>query len=170
MNPNRKMEEALSLEDVRSRFSYDPETGEITRIKGKTDFIGKRAGSLRPNGYRFVQIKRRFYAEHRLVWFYVHGCWPTNYIDHINRNRSDNRIENLRECTKQQNSSNKKQNRGSASGLVGVKYRSDRGKWRADITVGGKRHYLGLHSTKEAAFCAYELAARKMLGEFYANA
>ena len=68
--------------------------------------MGEPAGTLNSDGYRAININKKIYMEHRLVWFYVTGEWPTNVIDHINRNRADNRLENLRDVSRQENSLN----------------------------------------------------------------
>jgi hypothetical protein len=88
----------LTQEMLRKVIHYDPATGQFTWLKiGNTNgFAGKVAGSLDQQGYRRISVYSRFYKAHRLAWLYIHGVWPEPEIDHINRIRDDNRIENLR--------------------------------------------------------------------------
>ncbi|HEY7297856.1 MAG TPA: HNH endonuclease [Xanthobacteraceae bacterium] len=123
---------------------------------------GAQAGYSRVDGYVRIQIDGAIYAAHRLAWLYVHGKHPTAEIDHRNGNPADNRIANLRECSRWQNA----RNRGgrSPSGFKGVS--ADRSKWRARIKVDGRIINLGLFSTPKLAADAYDRAALLYHGEF----
>jgi hypothetical protein len=94
---------------LRALLDYDPDTGVFTWRNPRTYWhkVGDVAGSVNGRGYRILGICGRYYAEHRLAWFYVHGAWPTHTIDHINRVRTDNRIANLRDVTMRENNLNK---------------------------------------------------------------
>jgi hypothetical protein len=88
----------LTAERLRKRLRYDAETGLFTRRVGSGHaHAGDMAGSVHSTGYVRICIDGGRYTAHRLAWLYVHGVWPSGQIDHINRNRSDNRIANLRE-------------------------------------------------------------------------
>jgi HNH endonuclease len=88
----------LTAERLRERLHYDAETGVFTRRVGSSNArAGDVAGSVHSTGYVRISIDGGKYTAHCLAWFYVHGVWPSDQIDHINRNRSDNRIANLRE-------------------------------------------------------------------------
>lgn len=92
--------ERISYEDFSSRFTY--RDGEILRVgKGK-----KKTGSVKSNGYHRIHIDRQHYLTHHLVWFWHHRTWPEQ-LDHIDRNRLNNRIENLRECSVAENLANR---------------------------------------------------------------
>ena len=119
MKNGRKSE--LTAEDVRRELNYDPETGEFTR---KTSFfktrIGERAGSIsKSTGYVVIAVCGAQYLAHRLAWLYVYGCWPSLHIDHINGEKTDNRIANLREATNGENMQNQRRARSnSKTGLL----------------------------------------------------
>lgn len=83
---------SLSFERLREVIACDPSTGLLSWMAS-----GKAAGCRRSDGYLVVRIDRRLYLSHRLVWMCAHGEWPTDHIDHINGDRSDNRIDNLRD-------------------------------------------------------------------------
>lgn len=162
-----KDEEALTVQRVRELLDYHPEKGLFTwRVKhGRNSDIGKRAGSKRGK-YWQIYIDKKSYAEHRLAWLYVNGSWPTaRYIDHINGDSRDNRIENLRECTNGQNMQNQRvAHRNSKTGFLGVQALGD-GRYGAQITKDRTTHHLGVYSTPEAAHIAY-VAAKEQLHEF----
>ncbi len=98
----------LTAEYLRSILHYDQETGIFTwkvrtarRVKA-----GDVAGCSDGDGYRLIKVQSRLYKAHRLAWLYIHGSWPKDQIDHINRIRTDNRIANLREVSNKQNLQN----------------------------------------------------------------
>jgi len=141
--------------------NYDPETGVFSRA-------GERAGSVMSHGYREISVLGQRFTEHRLAWFYVNGVWPDKFLDHINGDKSDNRICNLREATPSQNAMNQK-NKPSASGVRGVYFIcGNRPKpWNARIKLNYRTKSLGYYSTKEEAALVYESAAKKLFGPFY---
>jgi uncharacterized membrane protein len=101
-------------------------------------------------------VKKVNYRAHRICWFHTYGVWPTHDIDHINGDKSDNRISNLRDVPKSINIQNEKRARkNNASGLMGVVFRKDRNKWTATVRVNGKPKRLGSFSTPEEAHQAY---------------
>jgi hypothetical protein len=152
--------EALRLAEI---FDYDKTTGDLHwkvpagngRIKA-----GTKAGYPTKCGGVKVMYKKKGYFAHHVVWLLHTGSLPEEFIDHINGNRSDNRIENLRLCNQSQNMQNLCKTAASASGLRGVqKYRNS--KWASSIIVKGKKTWLGVFDTKEAAFLAYTQAKKK---------
>lgn len=156
----------LTPELLRQLLDYDPETGVFTnRVKrGKSrSYPGEVAGHLHKFGYRVTTIRYVRYPEHRLAWLYVHGTWPTGEIDHINGNRADNRIANLRDVTPQINQENRRiAHQGSRTGLLGV-YPSSKGdKWISRIRVQGKVNHLGTFDCPDAAHAAYIEAKRRL--------
>jgi len=96
----------------------------------------------------------------------TNGFWPFGEIDHINGNRSDNRLCNLREATHQQNCMNRSRALNNKSGYVGVSWHSKGNKWQAHISVAGKSIYLGLFENVEDAHNARIEAAKKAYGAF----
>lgn len=149
---------------VRELFHYDPDAGIFTwRIKPAIRVaVGDRAGALNAHGYRYIKFDGLQFKANRLAWLYVYGCWPSSFVDHINGDRSDDRITNLRDVSNQVNIQNERKARSSsASGIIGVTKHVRKGKWRADIGINGKNMYLGLFDTAEEARQAYLAAKRK---------
>lgn len=148
---------------IRDALSYDPSTGLFTwRVSPcKNVKAGDAAGFSRAGGYVGIQIGGKTYYAHRLAWLYVHGRWPTHQLDHINRIRGDNRIANLRECTNTENQQNRNVSRANVSGFTGVSWNRAARKWVAQIRAHGRKQYLGLFPTSEAAHAAYTEAKRK---------
>lgn len=130
--------------------------------------VGQQFGSYDKYGYRQGWFYRKKYLEHRLVWLYVYGVWPKKYIDHINGIRSDNRVENLRECSNQQNQFNRKSLPKSTSKYKGVSWYNSNQKWIAQYRFNGKRNYIGIFETEEEAAEAYRNATEHIHKE-YAN-
>ena len=105
-------------------------------------------------------------TEHRLAWFYTHGCWPNGDLDHINRVRYDNRLDNLREATRSENCQNQPIRKTNKSGATGAYYHKVSGKWAASINVSKKQIHLGVYDTLEEAVQVRRNAER----EYYPNA
>ena len=140
-------------------LDYNPETGVFTRKKAIQKLkIGDIVGT-NLNGYLCTKLKNKIYYLHRLAWFYVYKKWPNNDIDHINRNKKDNRICNLRCVTRQQNL----QNRLDA---VGVFQTTNKKRWRARINSENKAINIGTFATKEEAVLAYQ-EARKIYHPYF---
>jgi len=121
---------------------------------------GEQAGWIHPTGYRRIEISGREYPVHRIVWLMVTGEWVTE-LDHINGDRLDNRIENLRPVTRQENLKNQKRSIANTSGVTGVYWDRETGKWRALIRIGGKVKTIGRFLSFEEAVMARKEAERK---------
>jgi hypothetical protein len=157
----------FSQDRLKQLLSYDPETGKfIWLVTTPRAPKGAEAGVKMGMGYRLIGLDGVRYLAHRLAWFYVHGEWPVEMIDHINGIRDDNRIANLRNATARQNSINSKTSRHNTSGYRGVSFSSRKKKWHARITSEYQVHPLGYFDTKEAAYAAYCEAAKRLHGEF----
>jgi len=111
---------------------------------------GSPAGWLHPSGYVYIGIDGKNYAAHRLIFLYHHGYLP-EYIDHIDGNSLNNKIENLRQCTFSQNLHNSKLQTNNTSGVKGVSFSKADNKWRARIQVNGESHFLGQYSNIDDA-------------------
>lgn len=118
------------------------------------------AGSLRKDGYIDVRLQGQRYLAHRLVWCLIKGDWPVEQIDHINGNRADNRIENLRAVSIAEQRRNVTRAR-NASGVVGVTWARQEHNWRASISVKGKTINLGHFDSVEEATTARREAEAK---------
>jgi len=112
--------------------------------------------AINSHGYVVVRYEGRMVKEHRLVWFKAFGYWPKE-LDHINGDKTDNRLENLREVTRSENMLNIHHSQG-ASGHRGVHFNKARGKYSAKIRINYKLHHLGFFLTAEMAAEAYRKA------------
>ena len=157
----------LTADELRSQFSYDPGTGEFSRLVRKNNKwpVGSAAGGVsKKYGYVVININGSIYKAHRLAWLYMTGEWPVAEVDHIDGNRANNRWCNLRSATCHQNSRNRKPVTGSYSGLKGVSLQD--GRWRSTIYLDGKNRHLGYFDNAIDAHQAYVEAAKKHYGEF----
>lgn len=162
----------LTVGRLRELLHYDPETGVFTRrvdIRGGGR-NGTVAGSNHNAGYLSITIDGRQYLAHRLAWFYVTGRWPVVDIDHIDRDRRNNRWANLREATRSQNMANTGRRRDNKSGFKGVSRHVQTGRWQAHSSGGGRTVYLGLFDSAEEAHRAYVAFATDSFGEFARSA
>ena len=147
----------ITQNELKALFRYDEETGEFYwRVGGRRCQTDKPAGTLDNYGYRVIRIRSRGYKASRLAWLYVYGEWPVLDLDHINRDKLDNRIENLRLATGRQNRGN------ILATKLGVYQPNDTTKWRA--AVGS--NWLGTFATQEEAEWAYMRAHAETYGEF----
>lgn len=118
-------------------------------------------------GYRRVNISMIGQViEHRAIWAVVHGKCPDMHIDHIDGNKLNNRIENLRICTHNQNQHNQGIRASNKSGYKGVSWMKSVKKWHAQICCNSKVTHLGLYTCKIEAAKAYDEAAKQLHGEF----
>ena len=148
-------------------LSYDPESGELRWKKRRGSAkAGKLITCTNTEGYVVFGLSGKQYRAHRIGWLLHHGDWPAGDIDHIDLDKTNNRIANLRECNDEQNQWNTKREAG-ASRYKGVDWHAKTGRWRARIRVGsGKRVELGYFATQELAAEAYAAAAEKYHGQF----
>jgi hypothetical protein len=161
------MRYSLTQERLKELLHYDPETGLFKWLvaTSRRIHVGDIAGYARPDGYLFIKVDGFQYMAHRLIWLYVHDNWPVDQIDHINGLRSDNRLCNLREATNPENSQNVAPKKNNTSGFIGVTWLAHRNKWRAQIMVNRKNHYLGIYDTAEKANAA-RVAAKASKHQF----
>lgn len=154
-------------EVVSELLTYDPSNGELRRKVRTSNRIqvGSLAGSVHSTGYIRVRVCGRTYAAHQLVWLLVYGVWPEKEIDHRNGIRSDNRLVNLRECSRAENHQNRAMRRDNSSGFIGVSWAKREAKWKACIGKGRKLRHLGYFDTAQAAHNAY-LTAKNELHTF----
>lgn len=161
---NNKRREAMTFAKVRETFDYSPVSGELfwrVRKKGSKG-LGNLAGYTAPDGYCYVVVDGIRYMLHTLVYLWCEGYYPESFIDHIDRNPSNNRIENLRPVNQQCNLRNASPRTDNTSGVKGVSWDKRCEKWRAEMFIGGKYVYLGRYTTKIEAV-AHRLAAEQCL-------
>ena len=133
-----------------------------TRFAGKEAMVTNGA-----NGYLQVRIKRITFPAHRVIWAFHYGEWPADFIDHIDGNRKNNALENLRVVDRLTNCRNQRKHSRNASGVCGVNWHKCAGQWRAFIGVGGKSIHLGEYDHIDEAIAARK-AAEIVLG-FHPN-
>lgn len=168
----------LTYAQVSQLLKYEPETGKLfwlprpvemfpseplrktwsTRYSGKETFT-----AIDSNGYRVGSIFGRMYKAHRVVWLVHKGSWPAGEIDHINGDRADNRIVNLRDVSPSENHRNQRRRSDNSSGFCGVRWHKRDQKWMAQIKVYGKWSHLGYFENFEDAVAA-RLAANTKYG------
>lgn len=176
----RDLKDLPTYEYVSQLLSYDPETGVLTwkerpreMFTSERIFLSwnaknahKKAGTLN-KGYVILALwctgKPLHLSAHRVAWLLHTGSWPELHLDHINGDRQDNRIENLRQVTPAENSRNMHMHSRNTSGHSGV-YTDKKcvnRPWLATIQVDGKPHYLGSYVTKEEAIAVRKEAERE---------
>ena len=145
-------------------LKYEPSSGHFFWNVDRPGGIkaGSQTGRIDSRGYLQVCVLNRRYGAHRLAWFWQHGEWPPEEIDHINGVRTDNRIENIRCASRVENQRNKRLTRVASTGVVGVRRHSG-GNWQ--VTAGPV--YIGLFHDFDVAVSARNRAVREM--GFHAN-
>ena len=156
---------------LRQLIDYDPETGALVwRVRDVSFFTdgekpaiavmnawnsrlaGKPALKSKGfNGYFNGSIFGKTYLAHRVAWAIHSGAWPEREIDHINGDRSDNRISNLRSVTSKENSENMAIRSDNKSGAVGVCWNARRSRWVAQVSINGKQKHIGYFKSKDEA-------------------
>ena len=159
----------MTQEELKKLVKYDRSTGVFNWV----NCAGTKKDPNRPLGYKhgfgylIIDINNKKYMAHRLAWLYENGFMPKDHLDHINGIKTDNRIENLREATNQENQFNSKLRIDNSSGIKGVHWHKDINKWIARIRTGSrKRLYLGSFDSLDLAAAAVNNARLKYHGEF----
>lgn len=158
----KKMPAADALDVLSKALSYDPETGRFVWLIGPRPGIraGDEAGTF-SNGYRDICYRGEHIGAHRLAWLFAYREWPRWEVDHINGDRADNRICNLRDVTTAMNTQNQlRPTVRSKTRFMGVSFCGSR--FRAAIYVNGRTKHLGRFETPEAAHEAYVTAKREL--------
>jgi len=150
----------LTQARLRELFDYDPETGVMTRriSTAPRAQAGQIVGTPDGSGYLRISIGGKKFRLHRLIHMYVHGAWPEHDIDHRDRNRSNNRLLNLRPATRAENCQNSGIPAHNTSGFKGVSWSKTMHKWEARISVANHGKVLGYFKTRELASAAYQTA------------
>lgn len=171
-----------SPSELKCLLSYDPITGflfwktrAVTKPQDKSwnkKYAGKQvaANTRDADGYHIFFIKGRKYLGHKVAWMLFYGSNPPKEIDHKNGDRFDNRIGNLRSCTRSQNCRNAKIRSNNKSGFKGVSWNSRINRWFSYINYGGKMRSLGHFKQKDDAVAARLQAEKLHFGEFARNA
>jgi len=153
---------------LRQLLRYDPDTGKFLWKERKQSpqfsarYADKEALTSVRHGYMFGEIFNKPVAAHRVAFTIHHGRHPKGEVDHINGDRSDNRISNLREVTRTVNARNMKKSAANRSGVTGVSFYKASGKWQSRIMSDGKYLHLGYFDKFEDAVCARKVAEREI--------
>jgi hypothetical protein len=153
----------ISLERLKELLHYDPQTGIFTRNvrRGNNTKEGEICGSVDADGYLRMMLDGRVYRLQRLAWFYCYGVWPNGVVDHKNRVRDDNRIDNLRDVSQSVNMENQTNSRSArGTGFLGVTVCQS--KYQARIQKDGRPFFIGSFSTPEEASRAYWDAKKRL--------
>ena len=156
----------ITQKELKDILRYNEKTGIFTWVNSKSG-VSKNmaAGTKTYSKYIRIIINKKSYFAHRLAWLYVYGYFPS-YIDHINTDKSDNRLCNLREATNSENQCNKKLTKNNTSGVKGVSWFARDNNWRARIQFNGSNFHLGYFDTLNEAKNAVDKARLKLHGEF----
>lgn len=160
----------LTIDTINDLLCYNPSTGIFTWRVDRTGGIkaGDEAGYIQKDGYRRIKIKGKTHPAHRLAYQIVHGS-VNGAIDHIDRNRDNNAIQNLRLCTNNQNQFNRLKSSANTSGKKGITWHKKSSKWQAAASIKGRKIHLGLFININDASLAYLNFCKKHHGEFYAG-
>ena len=153
---------------LRSRLDYDADTGALVwrhnptaSASWNTRWTGEDAFTAVTDGYRTGRLDGTQHLAHRLVWAWHYGEWPVEQIDHINGDRGDNRIENLRQVSNTENARNASVSRNNTSGVTGVWWDKRRNRWRAEIKVDRQKMVLGAFACISDAVAARKAAEQR---------
>lgn len=155
----------ITQEEVMQYFTYLDGYLYWKVSSGQRARPGDKIKCMSKNGYIVVQVNNRRYYVHRLIYLYHHGHFPA-FIDHVNGDRSDNRIENLRKASKRENNLNRIGNKCSTSEYKGVNYDKERGKFKVRIGNGGVAYNIGRFYDEINAAISYDIYAKLLFGEF----
>lgn len=172
----RQPKKSIDIDDLRAAIGYSARSGLIRRAddvrsgRKATGMVmarkGDVAGTVTALGYVSVSIGGMKIPAHRIAWAYTFGEWPAEEIDHINGDKTDNRLDNLRLADRSQNCRNAGIRKDNTSGFKGVTFRRSTGKWISQIAADGRRIHIGVfHSAVDAAK-AYDARAAELFGPF----
>lgn len=152
----------ITQSELKSQFDYDAEDGVLIK-KFRNGKPYNRVCGNKPDcrGYGQIRINRKKYATHRLIWLYHYGEFPSEFIDHIDGDKMNNRIENLREVDQVVNGHNHKFHKNNKSGFSNVSWDKKKEMWRVQMCIYYKRIFVGYYRTMEEAIHAAKLAKIK---------
>ena len=153
---------------LKELLQYEPNSGEFHWLidRGGSAKAGRLAGRTDHRGYRIITVYKKLYRAHRLAWLFVHGQFPNDCIDHIDRDTQNNAIANLRVCSAAENQQNVKIRVDNTSGTTGVYYNNQNKNWRAKIRKNGIVYGLGSFKSFDEAVAA-RVAAKLAFHTFH---
>ena len=159
---------AITHQYLTEILTYHPDTGIFLWRQCRNAYKNGTPAGGKSLGYISIMIDGEAYYAHRLAWFYVHQTWP-ELIDHINGDRSDNRISNLRVVSAVENGWNQLHTRSNKTGYPGVDYDRRRKKYRAKIGHQGIYTHIGTFDSAKDAFHAYMIKKRELQPDSYSK-
>lgn len=157
----------MTRDELTALLDYEPESGRfIWKVRSGKASPGKIAGTAHSCGYWQINVGGKVQLAHRLAWFMSYGEWPASDIDHINGDKRDNRIANLRLASRSENMANTPPPKNNTSGYKGVWLFRRTGRWMAGYRKDGKSVHLGYFDTAEEAVEAHRTAYAKAFGEY----
>ncbi len=154
----------ITQQELLERFEY--RDGDLYLKYGVWGHsVGQKIGSLDKRGYIKTTYKKKPHLVHRLIFMMHHGFFPLQ-VDHVNNDRTDNRIENLRAATPSENLRNRPMSKSNKSGVKNVHWLAKNKQWIVNLTVDRKRLFIGGFKDLEAADLVAQLAREKYHGEF----
>ncbi len=164
------MGELPTFNYLNSLLRYEPNTGFLYwKIRGRGRRQGIPVGGINSYGYVQISIDYERFSGHRLAWLLSTGRWPFAEIDHINHNKKDNRLINLRESTRSENKRNVLLQANNTSGLQGVNFNKEKNKWQVRIKIMGVAKHLGWFNTLDEAKQHRLRAEKNYYGDFAPN-
>jgi len=163
----QRTDQIFSQQNLKELFDY--KDGNLYWKKSKGRRIAGTLAGTKSHTYCQVCINYVLYRNHRLIWIYHNNECPKE-IDHINGNTFDNRIENLRNCSKSQNQFNKKISKNNTSSIKGISWSKQKKKWRARISVDGQEKHIGFFDCLKKAEKAISQKRILLHGVFSKNA
>ena len=157
------MDEQINQEHLKELLHYDPETG-VFKWKDTFGWRAKQgtiAGGINGSGYIYIRLKRKKYRAHRLAWLYTYGKFPEDQIDHINKDKTDNRLVNLRAVSNKENGKNKFIPTNNTSGHIGVVWDTKNNRWKVQVR-GGSKAYHGSFECKSDAVARAKKVYKKL--------
>jgi hypothetical protein len=162
----------ITYEEAKRVFRYDEETGKLYwKIGGKCRKIGKESGYY-TNGYRQVCFQEKAYQTHRVIWLMVYGEFPSGekrFIDHLDGDGSNNRLNNLRTVSHAENCRNKKMYLCNKTGENGISFDKRSRKWKIGVYINGERKHIGYFATLEDAITARDNAIQEYCPNVYSE-
>lgn len=159
----------IELNRLKELLHYNPETGVWTWLNPSLvnkKPINAEAGTISVHGYRIITIAGTKYRASRLAWFYMTGEWPTDEMDHIDRNGVNDRWTNLRIVSRSENALNRDVQSNNASGARGVHWDETRSKWFVQVKKDNINHFIGRFDDFDEAIEARDRASAELHGEF----
>lgn len=158
----------LTAQKLREILHYDPDTGVWTWLQAPAYnvIIGSQAGHVNTHGYRIITYRGEKYRSGKLAWLYMTGEWPTQEIDHDDRDKVNDRWSNLFDRSRSENALNRDLQSNNFSGTRGIHFDTGRGKWCVQVKKNNVTRFFGRYDDYDEAVIARDEAAVKLHGAF----